>query len=67
MSELRAEGLRKRFELGEQVIDVLAGVDLSVRSGESLAILGVSGAGKSTLVEFLARTYGVVPFYEPND
>lgn len=25
------------------------------------------GVGKSTLVEFLARTYGVVPFYEPND
>ncbi len=25
------------------------------------------GVGKSTLVEFLARTYGVMPFYEPND
>jgi deoxyadenosine/deoxycytidine kinase len=25
------------------------------------------GSGKSTLVDFLARTYGVVPFYEPND
>jgi len=25
------------------------------------------GSGKSTLVEFLARTYGVMPFYEPND
>ena len=25
------------------------------------------GAGKSTLVEFLHRTYGVCPFYEPND
>ena len=25
------------------------------------------GAGKSTLVDFLARTYGVAPFYEPND
>ena len=25
------------------------------------------GAGKSTLVEFLSRTYGVTPFYEPND
>ncbi len=25
------------------------------------------GSGKSTLVEFLSRTYGVVPFYEPND
>ncbi len=25
------------------------------------------GSGKSTLVDFLSRTYGVVPFYEPND
>jgi deoxyadenosine/deoxycytidine kinase len=33
----------------------------------SIAIAGNMGAGKSTLVEFLARTYGVVPFYEPND
>ncbi len=33
----------------------------------SIAIAGNMGAGKSTLVEFLARTYGVMPFYEPND
>ena len=25
------------------------------------------GSGKSTLVDFLSRTYGIVPFYEPND
>ncbi|HEX5787412.1 MAG TPA: deoxynucleoside kinase [Woeseiaceae bacterium] len=33
----------------------------------SIAIAGNMGTGKSTLVEFLARQYGVVPFYEPND
>ncbi len=33
----------------------------------SIAIAGNMGAGKSTLVDFLARTYGVAPFYEPND
>ncbi len=33
----------------------------------AIAIAGNMGAGKSTLVEFLARQYGVVPFYEPND
>jgi len=33
----------------------------------SIAIAGNMGAGKLTLVDFLARTYGVVPFYEPND
>lgn len=33
----------------------------------SIAIAGNMGSGKSTLVEFLSRTYGVVPFYEPNE
>lgn len=33
----------------------------------SIAIAGNIGAGKSTLVDFLARTYGIQPFYEPND
>ena len=33
----------------------------------SIAIAGNMGTGKSTLVDFLHRTYGVVPFYEPND
>ena len=33
----------------------------------SIAIAGNMGTGKSTLVEFLHRTYGVAPFYEPND
>ena len=33
----------------------------------SIAIAGNMGSGKSTLVDFLARTYGIAPFYEPND
>lgn len=33
----------------------------------SIAIAGNIGTGKSTLVEFLARTYDIQPFYEPND
>jgi len=33
----------------------------------SIAIAGNMGSGKSTLVDFLARTYGVMPFYEPNE
>lgn len=33
----------------------------------TIAIAGNMGSGKSTLVEFLSRTYGVAPFYEPND
>jgi len=33
----------------------------------SIAIAGNMGTGKSTLVEFLSQTYGITPFYEPND
>ena len=33
----------------------------------SIAIAGNMGVGKSTLVDFLSRTYGVSPFYEPNE
>lgn len=36
-------------------------------SGKTIAIAGNIGTGKSSLVEFLTRTYGIEPFYEPND
>jgi len=53
MSELEAVGVVKRFQLGPETIEVLAGVNLLLRPGESLAVLGVSGAGKSTLLHVL--------------
>jgi lipoprotein-releasing system ATP-binding protein len=55
MSEvlLRAEGLGKRFVTGEGTIEVLAGLELEVARGETLAILGQSGIGKSTLLHVL--------------
>ena len=34
---------------------------------KTIAVAGNMGAGKSTLVEFLSRTYGISPFYEPNE
>jgi len=33
----------------------------------TIAIAGNIGSGKSSLVEFLSRTYGIEPFYEPNE
>ena len=36
-------------------------------SGKTIAIAGNIGTGKSSLVEFLTRTSGIEPFYEPND
>ena len=34
---------------------------------QAIAIAGNIGAGKSTLVEFLSRTYGISPYYEPSE
>lgn len=51
---LDARGVRKTYHGGDnQPIEVLAGVDLSVRRGEIVAVVGASGAGKSTLLHLL--------------
>ncbi len=47
------EGLHKSYRNGPRTIEVLRGVDLTVREGESVAIVGDSGVGKSTLLHLL--------------
>lgn len=51
---LRARGLRKAFRLGANTLEILRGVDLDVRRGETVFLCGASGAGKSTLLYTLA-------------
>jgi len=47
------ENLSKTFFKDGNKIEVLRGLNLEIKKGESLAILGVSGAGKSTLIHIL--------------
>ena len=50
---LETRGLRKVFDTGGEGLEVLKGVDLVVRAGELVAIMGESGVGKSTLLHLL--------------
>ena len=50
---LRASELARSFRSGPRTIDVLRRLDLEVREGESVAIVGDSGIGKSTLLHLL--------------
>ena len=50
---LEAHGVVRRFHQGPATLEVLQGLDLTVRPGERLAIIGASGSGKTTLLQIL--------------
>ncbi|AZG75018.1 MacB family efflux pump subunit [Shewanella livingstonensis] len=50
---LEVSGLSRRFPAGDEELTVLNNVNLTIRRGEMIAIMGASGSGKSTLMNIL--------------
>lgn len=50
---IRLEDLRKTYYLETQEVPVLKGINLSIRQGEFVGVMGVSGSGKSTMLNIL--------------
>jgi putative ABC transport system ATP-binding protein len=50
---IRTYDLWKTYEMGDQTINAVAGIDLEIRRGEYVALMGPSGSGKSTLMNLI--------------
>ena len=57
---IEMHGIHKYYKTGDQSLHVLKGVDMQVREGELVAIMGSSGSGKSTLLNIL----GILDSYD---
>lgn len=50
---VRVSGVTKNFDLGKIVVKVLKGIDLEIKAGKYISIMGPSGSGKSTLFNMI--------------
>ncbi len=51
---IRLEDIHRYFQVGEQTVHALDGIDLAIAHGEYLSVMGPSGSGKSTLLNVIA-------------
>jgi putative ABC transport system ATP-binding protein len=50
---IKMEKIKKFYDLGNVIVKALQGIDLTIESGEFVAIMGASGSGKSTLMNIM--------------
>lgn len=60
---ISVKSLTKSYHLGSMAVPVLKGIDLSVKTGEFVSIMGPSGSGKSTLLNVL----GILDRYDDGE
>jgi putative ABC transport system ATP-binding protein len=53
MALIEISNVKKSYASGEDVVEALRGVDLTIEAGEFITIMGQSGSGKSTLLSVL--------------